>query len=76
VRIRYDFGADWTGDSSIFFRIVLTDAAAKQPGLGDLAQNISLTLEREVKPEQQGLKAYVNFRSLSEQTALNDPEWA
>lgn len=33
VRIRYDFGSDWTGDPSIFFRIILADEAARKAKL-------------------------------------------
>jgi len=29
VRIRYDIGEDWSGQWAIFFRIVLTDEAAR-----------------------------------------------
>ncbi len=76
VRIRYDFGPDWTGDPSIFFRIVLADEAAKRPKLSDLAQTVELILLREVKVEEQGLHAYFNYRSLSEQDNLKEPAWA
>lgn len=76
VRIRYDFGADWTGDPSIFFRIVLTDEAAKKPKLSDIANTIALILTREVKAEEQGLHSYFNFRSASEQEQLREPAWA
>lgn len=76
VRIRYDFGTDWTGDPSIFFRIVLADEAAKRPKLSDLAQTVELILLREVKAEEQGLNAYFNYRSLSEQDNLKEPAWA
>lgn len=76
VRIRYNIGADWTGDPSIFFRIVLTDEAAKKSKLSDIAQAISLILRREVQADEQGLNAYFNFRSLSEQTEIQEPAWA
>lgn len=76
VRIRYDFGSDWTGDPSIFFRIVLTDEAAKRPKLSDIANAIALILMREVKPEEHGLHSYFNFRSAAEQAHLNEPTWA
>jgi hypothetical protein len=43
VRIRYDFRDDWTGDPSVFFRIVLKDAvAAKESKLGEIARTVSL----------------------------------
>jgi hypothetical protein len=76
VRIRYDFGSDWTGDPSIFFRIVLTDEAAKTPKLNDIANTITLTLMREVKPDEHGLNSYFNFRSAAEQAQLKEPAWA
>ena len=31
VRIRYSLGEDWTGDPSIFFRVLLTDEASLEP---------------------------------------------
>jgi hypothetical protein len=76
VRIRYDFGSDWTGDPSIFFRIVLTDEAAKNPNLSVIANVISHILTREVKPEEHGLHSYFNFRSAAEQAHLKEPTWA
>jgi hypothetical protein len=76
VRIRYDFGQDWTGDPSIFFRIVITDDAVKKSKLKDAANAIALILTREVRAEEQGLHSYFNFRSASEQAGLNEPAWA
>ncbi len=76
VRIRYDFGSDWTGDPSIFFRVVLTDEAAKKPKRTDIANTVALTLVREVKPEERGMHSYFNFRSAAEQAHLNEPTWA
>ena len=76
VRIRYDFGSDWTGDPSIFFRIILADEAARKAKLSETAQTITLALLREVNAEEQGLHAYFNFRSLSELSKLNEPAWA
>lgn len=75
VRIRYNYGSDWTGDPSLFFRIVLADEAAKKKRLGDIAEFVSLILTREVKAEEHGLHAYFNFRSLSELADLNEPAW-
>lgn len=76
VRIRYDIGSDWTGDPSIFFRIVLTDEAAKEAQLNAIANEIAVTLMREVKAEEQGLRSYFNFRSASELADLKEPAWA
>jgi hypothetical protein len=76
VRIRYSFEADWTGDPSIFFRVVLRDEAAKKSKLAGIAERIMFILRREVKPEDHGLQAYFNFRTLSEQNEINEPAWA
>lgn len=76
VRIRYDFGSDWTGDPSIFFRVVLADEFASKPKLSDIAQRIALRLMNEVKTDEQGLHAYFNYRSQSEQSQLSEPAWA
>ena len=76
VRIRYNFGADWTGDPSIFFRVIIADEAARRPKLSDVAQVVALKLMNEVKTDEQGIHAYFNFRSQSEQAQLNEPAWA
>jgi hypothetical protein len=76
VRIRYSFGSDWTGDPSIFFRIVLSDDASRKTQLSETAQRVALTILNEVDTEQLGLHCYFNFRSLSEQAELREPAWA
>jgi len=76
VRIRYNLGADWTGDPSIFFRVVISDELAKKPKLSAIAQTVALKLMNEVKTDEFGLQAYFNFRSRSEQAHLNEPAWA
>jgi hypothetical protein len=75
VRIRYSLGSDWSGDPSIFFRVVVTDNASRKAQLRDLAQNVARTLNNEVKVEELGLHSYFNFRSLSEQATLEEPAW-
>lgn len=75
VRIRYSFEDDWTGDPSIFFRIVLADDVATGPNLGEVAWAIERKLDDEVRPDEHGLHAYCNFRSLSEQADYKDPAW-
>jgi hypothetical protein len=76
VRVRFDTGFDATGEPSIFFRIVLSDKAAKDPKLSDTAQRISLKIMNEVRTDEKGLHAYFNFRSVSEQLDINEPAWA
>lgn len=74
VRIRYELGEDWSGEASIFFRVVLTDDAAKRR-LREVANKIKAGLAREIDFESFGLIAYHNFRSESEQAKLREPAW-
>jgi hypothetical protein len=76
VRIRYSFEDDWTGEPSIFFRIVLADDVAKRPNLSEIIRPIQMKLMDEVRPDEQGLNDYFDYRSSSEQADLKDPAWA
>ena len=76
VRIRYQFGEDWTGDPSIFFRVLISDEASREPNLRQLSQRIAATLRDQVQAEEQGVNVYFNLRSVSEQAQLNEPAWA
>ncbi len=44
VRVRYSYADDHTGEPSIFFRVVLTDAAAKAASLGKVASGVKRLL--------------------------------
>jgi len=77
VRVRYSIGSDSTGEPSIFFRIVLTDAASREQRLAEVTDRITTILFDEIRPyEDWGLLPYFSFRSKSEQDQRNDPEWA
>lgn len=76
AQVSYGLGADSTGEPSVFFRIVLTDAAAKEEALADVTGRITTLLFDELLPMKWGLHAYFNFRSYSEYQSRNDPEWA
>jgi hypothetical protein len=77
VHVAYSVGSDSTGESSIFFRIVLTDAAAREDTLTEITGRIATLLFEEIRPiENWGLHPYFNFRSQSEQQRRRDPEWA
>jgi hypothetical protein len=76
VRIRFSYGDDWTGEESVFYRVLLSDKAAKSKRLGKIAQDISLKLYLDVPASDFGLHSYTNFRSKSEQDELQDPEWS
>ncbi len=74
VRIRYDIGQDWTGDWSIFFRILLSDRASGRR-LGRVARSVRDVIKQRIRPKELGLIAYCSFRSESEQSELKDPAW-
>jgi hypothetical protein len=74
VCIRFSLEEDWTGDPSVFFRVVLSKAASREKRLGETTRRISDMITNEVKPLELGLNYYYNFRSLSE--ADRDPAWA
>ncbi|MBY0508122.1 MAG: hypothetical protein K2X03_29685 [Bryobacteraceae bacterium] len=76
VRIRYNLGEDWSGESAVFFRVLLKDASTKRPNLRVVARRVSDTIFREVGPQELGLQAYFNFRSESEQATLKEEAWA
>jgi hypothetical protein len=75
VRIRYEIGEDWSGQWAIFFRVVLTDDAAKRR-LRNVAAKVVWGLARQLDFPSMGVFPYHNFRSVSEQAALQEPAWA
>ena len=76
IRIRHNFGSDWSGEPSIFFRVLLSDKASRPDNLKEIAERASLALMNEVGTDECGIHAYFNFRSESEQAALMEPAWA
>src|SRR5215472_4506257 len=75
VRIRYDISEDWSGQWAIFFRVVLTDDAARRR-LRDIANKVVSGLARRLDFPAMGVFPYHNFRSASEQDALQEEAWA
>ncbi|HEX5432125.1 MAG TPA: hypothetical protein VFW83_09175 [Bryobacteraceae bacterium] len=75
IRIRYEIGEDWSGEWAIFFRIVLTDEAARRR-LRDTAAKVVWGLAGQLDFPAMGVVPYHNFRSLPEQEALQEPAWA
>jgi hypothetical protein len=77
VRVNYSRETDSTDKPSIFFRIVLTDAASREDKLAEVTNRIKTIVFDEVRPlENWGLFPYFSFRSESEQEKRNEPEWA
>lgn len=75
VRIRYEIAEDWSGQWAIFFRIVLSDDAAKRR-LRDVASKVVWGLARQLDFPGMGVFPYHNFRSTSEQAMLQEEAWA
>jgi hypothetical protein len=75
VRIRYEIGEDWSSQWAIFFRVVLTDDAARRR-LRDVATKVVWELARQLDFPGMGVFPYHNFRSESEQATLQEPAWA
>jgi hypothetical protein len=77
VRLRHSVGTDTGGEPSIFFRIVLSDEAAREDVLSDVTRRIRTILFEEIRPyENWELIPYFSFRSKSEQANRNEPEWS
>jgi len=70
-----EIGKDWSDEWAIFFRIVVTDDAAKNR-LSDIRTKIVRGLARELDFPVLGVYPYHNFRSESEQALLREPAWA
>jgi hypothetical protein len=75
IRIRYDVGEDWSGQWAVFFRIVLTDDAARHR-LREVANKVVWSLAHQLDFPSMGVFPYHNFRSESEQAILREEAWA
>ena len=76
LKIGYTIGADSTGDTSIFFRILLSDAASQESTIGEATGKIATLLFDEVQPyDNWGVLPYFSFRSASEQARHYDAAW-
>jgi hypothetical protein len=73
ARIRWSFGDNWTGEESLFLRVVISDEARLDKArFSALVRSVTQTLTStfcDFSP------AYVNFRSVSECARIKDPEW-
>ncbi len=75
VHIRYDIAEDWSGDWAIFFRVLLSDDAASRR-VHAVARQVRSALAQRLDYDSMGVRAYHNFRSVSEQDALREEAWA
>ena len=71
VRIQHEFGDDWTGEPSVFFMVILSDAASRRDQLLTIANEVSTAVVQRVAPlEEWEVLPYFSFRSQSEQAKL------
>jgi len=71
----YSFAEDWQGDISLFFRILISDAASSPHRLRQTTQRMIAKVLQEIKAQELGLQTYFNFRTESEQRMLREPYW-
>jgi hypothetical protein len=77
AHVAYSLRNDSTDEPSIFFRVVLTDAASREDRLADVTGRVASVIFDSLRPiENWGLFPYFNFRSQKEQEKSNDPDWA
>jgi hypothetical protein len=78
VRIRHSFSRDWDGDPAIYFKILFTDEALRRRPLSALTNGIRNALIKDLALYDSEYSLYIpyfNFRTVSEQEHLKDPQW-
>jgi len=78
VRIRHSFSRDWDGDPAIYFKILFADEALRRHPLTELTNAVRNALIKDLalyESEYSFYIPYFNFRTVSEQERLNDPQW-
>jgi hypothetical protein len=73
--IRFNISEDWSGDPAVYFRVMLSDEAAKNRLL-EVAELVRSRLADSLDFESMGLRAYPHFRTQSEQAVLRSKDWA
>ena len=74
--IRYEIAQDWTGQWAVFFRVLLSDEAAKRANLREIAPRVRWMVSDKLDIPNLGMFPFFEFRSQSEQNELKDPVWA
>ncbi len=75
VYIRYHIGEDWNDEWAVYFRALLSDEAAEHR-LHEVAKKVRAELAERLDFRALGLRHYTHVRSVSEQAALRNKEWA
>jgi hypothetical protein len=77
IRLKYTLGEDWSGESAIFFKILLSDWASRRDQLRNVTAQVTDLIVQRLQPlEQWDVLPYFSFRSESEQAALKEEAWA
>ena len=75
LRIRFRLDRDWSADSAIHFRIVLSDHASRPARLSDVAGTVRSRLTESLGLAESDRIPYFRFRSQSEQAKLGEAAW-
>jgi hypothetical protein len=73
-RIKYDVAEDWSGETTVWFKILLSDEAAKRESLRQIAPRVRRILNDRIIPTLDIFPAF-EFRSVSEQAEMKEPRW-
>jgi len=76
VRIRLTAKPDWTGDPSLYFRVILSDEASRREPLREVTGLVRRRVAEDLRLEDLDMHPYFRFRTQSEQAELQDPQWA
>jgi hypothetical protein len=74
AHIFYEIKENWTGDWAIFFRVILSDEAAKRR-LREVAKHVEARLADRLDYMALGVLRYHNYRTESEQVELREKAW-
>jgi hypothetical protein len=67
-------GTDWSGESAVFFDVILADDSVPRPQLLAFTKEISRAIVREIRPlEEWDVLPYFNFLTQSEQAKMREP---
>jgi len=76
VSVTPSLGTDWSGESAVFFQIVLADGTPRRQLL-NLTKQVSQAIVQQVQPlEEWGVLPYFDFSTQSEQAKNKEPTWA
>jgi len=64
-RIEHEIGSDWSGEPSLFVKVILSPGWHDDAALKSLASDLNLDRLRIINTEDVGLHSYLNFVSQS-----------